>query len=165
MVDPQFKAAIQHLQEAEVQFVIIGGVALILQGGAHVTTDIDFSFAPDEANRQKLAETMNAIHPIPLGWTSFEPYVITAEKLQRVRFFNLKTDIGPIDLLPLPAGIDSFDGLWERADVMVIEGLSIRVASIDDLVAMKKAAGRPKDERHLMELYALKKIIAEEEEA
>ena len=163
MVDPQFKAAIQRLQEAEVQFVVIGGVALILQGGAHVTTDIDFSFAPDEANRQKLAETMNQIHPKPLGWTSFEPYVITAEKLQRARFFNLKTDIGPIDLLPLPAGIDSFEGLWERADVMELEGISVRIASIDDLIDMKKAAGRPKDERHLMELYALKKIIAEEE--
>lgn len=163
MLDAQFQVAIQRLQEAGVQFVIVGGIALILQGGAHVTTDIDFSFAPDEANRQKLAETMNQIHPKPLGWTSFEPYVITAEKLQRTRFLNLKTDIGPIDLLPLPAGIDSFEGLWERADVMDLGDFSIRVASIDDLIAMKKAAGRPKDERHLMELYALKKIIEDEE--
>ncbi len=162
-IDPRFIEAIERLHKAQVRFVVVGGVAMNLHGGAHLTKDIDFSFAPEDGNRERLAVTMNEMHAKPLGWPSYNPFSVTASQLSRVRFLNLKTDLGAIDLLPLPAGIDSFEGLWERADVMDLGGFSIRVASIDDLIAMKKAAGRPKDERHLMELYALKKIIAEEE--
>lgn len=165
MLKPEFLQAIRRLHEAQVRFVVVGGVAIQLHGGAHFTEDIDFGFAPEEDNRERLAVTMNEMHAKPLGWPSYNPFSVTASQLSRVRFLNLKTDLGDIDLLPLPSGIDSFDGLWERANVMDLGGFSIRVASIDDLIAMKKAAGRPKDERHLMELYALKKIIAEEEAA
>ena len=162
-IDPRFIEAIERLYKANVRFVVVGGVAMNLHGGAHLTTDIDFGFAPDEENRERLAITMNEIHSKPLGWPSHNPFQVTASQLGRVRFLNLKTDLGAIDLLPLPSGIDSFEGLWERAVEMSLGEFSIRVASLDDLITMKKAAGRPKDERHLLELYALKKIIEEEE--
>nr|WP_309692758.1 nucleotidyl transferase AbiEii/AbiGii toxin family protein [Armatimonas sp.] len=164
-LDPRFLEAIQHLHNAQVRFVVVGGVALNLHGGAHLTKDIDFGYGPEEENRERLAGAMNEIHSKPLGWQSHNPFSVTASQLGRVRFLNLKTDLGAIDLLPLPAGIDAFEDLWERADVMDLGGFSVRIASIDDLIAMKKAAGRPKDERHLMELYALKKIIEDEESA
>lgn len=163
MLKQQFLQAIRRLHEAQVEFVVVGGVALQLHGGAHMTEDIDFSFAPAEENRKRLAETMNGLHPRPLGWPSQNAFRVTVSQLAQVRFLNLKTDIGDIDLLPLPSGIDTFEGLWERATVMEIDGMPTRIASLDDLIAMKKAAGRPKDERHLMELAALKRVIAEEQ--
>ena len=144
MLKPEFLKAIRCLHDAQVDFVVIGGVAMQLHGGAHLTEDIDFSFAPTEENRERLAATINTLHP-------------------RVRVLNLQTDLGGIDLLPLPSGIDSFAGLWNRAAVMEIDEMTVRVASLDDLMAMKTAAGRPKDQRHLMELSALKRIVAEEE--
>ena len=163
MLKPQFVEAIRRLHQAKIQFVLIGGVALQLHGGAHFTEDIDFSFSRSEENRERLADAMNQLHPRPLGWSPSNPFSVTASQLGAVRFLNLKTDIGDIDLLPLPSGIESFEGLWERATVMDLGDFAIHVASLDDMIAMKKAAGRPKDERHLMELYALKKIITEEE--
>ena len=81
--------------------------------------------------------------------------------LGRVKFLNLKTDLGPIDLLPLPDGIDSFAGLKARADLKDMGDFLVPVASIDDLIAMKKAANRPKDQMHLLELYALQTVLAE----
>lgn len=165
MLKQQFLEAIRRLHNANVEFVVVGGVALQLHGGAHLTEDIDFSFAPTEENRERLAETINGLHPRPLAWPSQNTFRVTVAQLAQVRFLNLKTDIGDIDLLPLPSGLDSFQGLWERATIMELEGMPVRVASLDDLIAMKKAAGRPKDERHLMELAALKRVIAEERES
>jgi predicted nucleotidyltransferase len=58
-------------------------------------------------------------------------------------------------------GVDSFESLWERAIPMDLGGFTVRVASIDDLIAMKRAANRPKDQVHLKELLALKELMGE----
>ena len=74
---------------------------------------------------------------------------------------TLSTDLGPVDLLAEAPGVDAFDQLWSRAQEMLLFGLSVRVASVDDLIRMKKATGRPKDSEHAMQLQALKKLIEE----
>ena len=61
-------------------------------------------------------------------------------------------------------GVESFEGLWERAVPMDLGGFIVRVASLDDLIAMKRAANRPKDQAHIRELLALKKLIETETE-
>jgi predicted nucleotidyltransferase len=68
-----------------------------------------------------------------------------------------------VDVMREIGGVDSFEGLWERAVPMDFGGFVVRVASIDDLIAMKRAANRPKDQAHIYELLALKKLIAEQE--
>lgn len=156
---------VRRFREADIRFVLIGGLALVAHGGTHDTLDVDFSIALDDANCDKVISLLQPLRPRPLAWPSGQPFQIERHTLRRARFLNLKTDIGAIDLLPLPAGVDSFEGLWERAVEMDLGGYVVRIASIDDLIAMKKAAGRPKDERHLMELAALKRIIAEEMES
>jgi hypothetical protein len=57
----------------------------------------------------------------------------------------LTTPAGDIDLLVEPDGAPSYDTLRERADVMELSGRSVRIASIEDMLAMKRAAGRPQD--------------------
>ncbi|MBC8142084.1 MAG: hypothetical protein H7Y38_11665 [Armatimonadetes bacterium] len=71
---------------------------------------------------------------------------------------TLLTDLGGINLLGEPAGVDSFDGLWERSMAMSVEGMMVNVASIEDLLSMKRAANRQKDQNHILELEALKKL-------
>jgi predicted nucleotidyltransferase len=74
------------------------------------------------------------------------------------------TDLGPLDLLGKAAGVTSFDGLWQRSIIMNVYGVTVHVASLDDLIAMKRAAGRPKDQNHILELEALRKLTQEADE-
>ncbi len=73
---------------------------------------------------------------------------------------TLVTDAGSLDLLGEAPGAGPFEELWERAVVVEIDGSSVRVASVDDLIAMKTAAGRPKDKDHVLELRALRELAA-----
>ena len=83
--------------------------------------------------------------------------------MSNARNLTLETDVGAVDLLGDITGVSSFEDLWERAVEMDLGGgLSVRVASLDDLIAMKRAADRPKDRLHLMELEALRRLVREE---
>lgn len=59
--------------------------------------------------------------------------------------------MGDLDLLGEALGADPFDNLWERASVFEIDGVPLRVASLDDLIAMKTAPNRPKDQTHVLD--------------
>ncbi len=78
-----------------------------------------------------------------------------------MRNMTLTTDAGSLDLLGEAPGAGPFEELWNRAVVVELDGSPVRVASVDDLIAMKTAAGRPKDKDHVLELRALRELAAE----
>jgi predicted nucleotidyltransferase len=157
----QFRQILKLLVRSEIRFVLIGGLAMVLHGANLANRDVDITFAIDSDNLEKLSTWINPLHPLPFGFTAADRFEVTPELLGRARFLILKTDLGPVDLLKSPSGIDSFEEIFSRAVSMPIDDFMVFVASIDDLITMKKAANRPKDQLHLMELYALKKLIAE----
>lgn len=150
--------ALERLLAAEVDFVLIGGLAARLHGSPTVTDDLDISHSKDRTNLERLAKCltgMNARLRLPdpdervkvkLDWR----FLHAADN------FTFVTDFGPLDCLALPAGIESHDELAERAVRMDLDSVTIRVASIDELMAMKRAAGRRKDLIELEILAALK---------
>lgn len=154
----QYRAIVRSLTDAGVRFVVIGGVAMHLHGASNLTFDMDISFARDRANTELLAKTLTAQHAHPRGFPAGLPFVVDAQTFRNNTNLTLETDWGAFDLLAEPEGVDGFDGLWERAVIMEIEGLAVRVASIPDLVAMKRAADRPKDREHIMQLEALQAL-------
>jgi predicted nucleotidyltransferase len=159
----QLLTAVRKFHEAGIRFVLIGGLALRAHGSNYLTTDADFAYAIEPDNLERLAAFLPTIHARVLGRPANDGFVITARTLERVRFLNLFTDWGEVDVMREIGGVDSFEGLWERAVPMDFGGFVVRVASIDDLIAMKRAANRPKDQAHIYELLALKKLIAEQE--
>jgi predicted nucleotidyltransferase len=161
-VPTNFKKSIEMMVHSGIRFVIIGGVAMRMQGTAHVTDDIDFSYSRDAEGLPGLIEMLNK-HNVRLRNVSADlPFFFDLRTLKNTQNFTLVTDVGDIDLLAEPAGIDSFEGLWNRATAMEIFGLTVRVASIEDLIAMKRAAGRPKDKQHLLELLDLQQFLRDE---
>jgi predicted nucleotidyltransferase len=136
---------------------------MIAHGANNLTRDADLAYAIEADNVERLAAFLATIHARVLGRPAGDTFVITAALLQRVRFLNLATDLGAVDIMRDVPGVDSFAGLWERAVPMDLGGFTVRVASLDDLIAMKQAAGRPKDRTHLNELLALKKLLDAEQ--
>jgi hypothetical protein len=136
---------------------------MIAHGANTLTQDVDVAYAVDSQNLERLAAFLPMIHARVLGRPMNDAFVITPEILQRVRFLNLYTDLGEVDIMRDVPGVDSFEGLSQRAVLTDLGGFVVRIASLDDLIAMKRAANRPKDQGHLFELLALKKLVAEQQ--
>ena len=159
----QLKEAVRRFHSVGINFVLIGGMAMIAHGANTLTQDVDLAYAVDPANLECIAAFLPTIHARVLGRPANDKFVIAPATLGRVRFLNLHTDIGEVDVMRDIPGVDSFAGLSQRAVAIDLGGFTVRVASLDDLISMKRAANRPKDQGHLYELLALKKIISSQE--
>ncbi|HET9286225.1 MAG TPA: hypothetical protein VFO26_01590 [Gaiella sp.] len=129
-----------------VDFVLIGGMAGVARGSAYVTLDVDVAYDRARANLERLAGALQALDAKLRGAPPDLPFVPDAKTLENGANFTFDTRYGSLDILADPAGAPAYAALRDEAgDVLVVEGFPIRVASLDHLIAMKEAAGRPKD--------------------
>lgn len=133
-----------ELAANSVDYVIIGGLAVQTHGHVRTTVDIDVLPRPEPVNLAHLADALNALHARILNPGS-EGEKIDAATLPRAALWQFATDHGAIDVLHEVPGAPSYDELRERALVVRLGDLSLAVASRDDLISMKRAAGRPID--------------------
>ncbi len=148
----------RRLDAAGVDFVVIGGIAAVAHGSQQITQDLDIVYAVDEANLMRLSRALIALDAKLRGVTEEVPFVPDARALKQVRVLMLDSDEGRLNLMVQPDGSKGYDQLRAGSLEAVVEGIAIRVAGIDDLIAMKKATGRPKDRVHVEELEAIKRL-------
>jgi predicted nucleotidyltransferase len=142
-----------------VQFVLIGGQAMRAHGSAHVTEDTDICYQRTSANLTALVAAFTPIHPYLRGVPPGLPFRFDVPTLAAGLNFTLDTDQGEIDLLGEVSGIGNYDQVLAQSVERTVFGLTIRILSVDGLIAAKKAAGRAKDQAQLLELIELKKIL------
>jgi hypothetical protein len=155
---------LRTLLDHDVRFVVIGGLAGNIRGTPVVTHDIDVCYSRERDNLERLAAALASLHAkLRAAHEEDElPFTLDARALVLGDTFTLRTDFGPLDILATPSGTAGFDDLDQAATTERIgEGLSVRVASVEDLIRMKRASGRTKDQLHLPELEALRDEIAE----
>ncbi len=157
---PEFESLVQALNDAGVRYVVIGGLAMVLQGSNYATVDSDFAVAEDPGNTETLVRALAPLHPHPHN-TTWE-YFVWDERSIVGDVISLVTDAGDVDLLRNTPGVDSFEGLYSRSELREAFGQTLRVACLADLISMKQAANRPKDRNHLIELEALAALRASE---
>jgi hypothetical protein len=150
---------LRALLEADVRFVLIGGLASQVHGSPSLTGDVDVCFELEQENLGRLAAALEALTAIrrelPPGVTA----PVDARALRAGDVFTLTTRYGDLDLLAHPEpGLD-FETLAERSIMAEVLGVEVRVASLEDLMAMKRAAGRPKDRIELEILGALREEL------
>lgn len=150
-------AVLSALNQNDVRYIIIGGLAMVSHGSGHVTQDVDVFYARDAENRLALVRAMAPHSPRLRGVPADLPFVWDRRTLRDSVNLTLDTALGPIDLLSEVPGVD-FEAVWDRSVVTNLFGLTVHVASLDDLIVMKRAANRPKDQIHLMELEALQAL-------
>lgn len=159
---PLLNALVRH----GVDFVLVGGMAGIALGSSYPTYDLDVAYARDEANLERLARALEELR-VSLrvkGEAADLPFLPDARTLANGANFTFMTEFGMFDVLGDLAGVRSYEDLRRDATLEEVEGHRIRVASIDHLIAMKRAANRPKDKLMLLEYIVLADERGEGEE-
>lgn len=157
--DFQPEAVIRLLGRHEVQYVLIGGLAAVTHGSPIVTVDIDLCYAREEANLERLAAALSEAHAELRGAEPGLPFRLDARTLKAGDAFTFTTDLGWIDVMATPAGTEGYEDLARTAEPFELFGHRVLVAALDDLIRMKRAAGRPKDLIELENLGALRDEI------
>lgn len=148
------------------EFVVIGGFAAVVRGSSLPTKDIDVIPSRDRVNLDRLGKALTRMNakirisgePVPTkidgGFLANMPHML-----------NLVTDFGEMDLTFAPAGsAGDFNGWCQGATAEEIEeGLTVLVASLDDIIESKRAANRPKDQMALPYLESLRDEIRRQE--
>jgi hypothetical protein len=157
MVEFRPQDILAALDRHQVRYVLVGGLAAILHGAAHLTTDVDI--VPKDAldNLERLSATLHELGARirVTGESEGVPFDHSAESLRRVSIWNLQTSAGDLDITFTPSGTHGYDDLVRDVDVMRVRGLDVPVASLADVIRSKEAAGRPRDRAALPGLREL----------
>ena len=153
---------LSRLGAAGVDYVVVGGVAAQAHGTSLFTGDLDICYSSEQGNLDRLGETLVALDVRLRGVAADVPFVADGRTLRRTQVLTLDTPDGPLDLLRAPDGAPDYATLSERALRVQWAGTTIKVASLQDLIAMKRAAGRPKDLLAVEELEAIARILRED---
>lgn len=157
MTEPiRARQILRVLVKHEVDFVVIGGIAGIARGSAYMTQDLDIAYARDPDNLSRLAAALTQLKARLRGTPSNVPFLLDAKTLAAGAHFTFETASGPLDILDRPDGSPPYAELKRRAgEPLDVDGLPVLVASLDDLIAMKEATGRPRDRVVASELREL----------
>jgi hypothetical protein len=157
------------LREADVRFVLVGGMAAILHGDVGVTIDLDVVPEREPENLDRLAGALGSLgarirtEGVPKG-LAFDCSGGFLRNLAPDSILNLTTRAGDLDLTFRPSGTEGYADLRRDAiEIEAAEGVRILVASLADVIRSKEAAGREKDRIVLPRLRRLLDRIDSEE--
>lgn len=146
MTEPAFDQLLRRLSEADIDFVLIGGLAVNAWGVIRGTKDVDIVISSDAQNLKLVAEVVVAAGGhVQRGEALLgTPFSIAAE-LASGEQMAIDTDLGRLDIVQGLEGVPSFEELRSRATEAEVLGVNVAVCSVEDLRAMKRAAGRGQD--------------------
>lgn len=152
---------LQTLYESEVVFVVIGVIAAAALGSPSVTTDLDICYDRSQLNLERLAAALRRLSATLRGAPEEVGFQLDARSLKNGDTFTFQTSAGPLDVIGTPAGTSGYYDLARDASSVDFDDFQVLVVSIDDLIRMKRAAGRPKDRVELEILGALRDELDE----
>jgi hypothetical protein len=150
------------LVEADVEFVVVGGVAGGVHGSPFVTNDLDVCYDTRHANLARIAKLLRAWSAYPRGWEPGLPFTPDARTLRTTPILTLRTSQGDLDLLDRIDGVGTFDDAWESSEEVVAFAIRFRVLTLDALIRARRASARPKDLAQIPTLEALADLSSRE---
>ena len=162
MIDLQ--KAITALAQNEVEFVIVGGVAINLHSSAHVTQALEFCYSRSNENIRRLYNALAPFSPRPRNFDSKLPFVFDESSLRNGTNFTFETSVGDIDLSGEVKGLGDFHAFELAQCSTRFYGSSVKALDLEALIESMLAAGRPKDQLVLPELLALQEALDPYEE-
>lgn len=138
---PILEVLVRH----RVDFVVVGGVAGGAHGSSYPTYDLDVAYERSVENLERLADALRELEATLRGAPEAVPFLLDAETLENGMNFTFTTKHGSLDVLAHLDGAPPYERLKEAGMSATVRGAAVVVASLDHLIAMKEAAGRPKD--------------------
>lgn len=154
----RLRLLLERLHAAGVEFVLVGGLAVNAWGYLRATRDVDLVPDPSSENLARLDDLLVELGgKVEVGERLLESSAIKTFLRTGDRTLVL-TDLGRIDVLQGLPQVPAFAALDERATKVDIGGLQVKVCSLDDLLAMKRASDRPRDRDDLEALEAARGV-------
>jgi hypothetical protein len=154
-LDPERLIAV--LATHRVRYVLIGALGARLQGFPRFTANADITPSRDAKNVDQLAVALRELNArvytasIPEGLA----FDCSARTLARAELWNLVTDVGRVDIAFVPSGTDGYDDLAEHAVHFEVNGATIQVARLEDIIRSKIASDRPQDRQDVVVMREL----------
>jgi predicted nucleotidyltransferase len=150
------QAILRELVEGQVEFLLIGGVAVGYHGHVRATKDVDVVPAPDRANLERLAEVLKDLDARVEGAEDFDegelPDPLDSAALELGGNWVLSTRLGRLDVMQWIGDRPLWAELSPQAIEDTVGDLPIKILSYEDLIRLKELAGRPEDLADLQRL-------------
>lgn len=151
-----FEGLLGVLAEGRVDYILIGGFAATAHGSARATFDLDVVYSREAGNLERLAATLQRFAPYLRGAPPGLPFRLDLPTLRAGLNFTLSTTLGPLDLFGEITAGGGYDDLIGHTVVLEIFGHPCRCITLDKLIEVKRAGGRPKDLESIAELESLR---------
>jgi len=151
-----FKALLRALADGGAEFILVGGVAATVHGSSRLTVDVDVVYRRTQDNIERLVLALTSYQPYLRGAPPGLPFRWDAATIKRGLNFTLTTDIGNVNLLGEITGVGGYDSLISATVSIRVFGVECRCLTLDKLIEVKRAAGRPKDFEAIAELEAIR---------
>lgn len=150
----RLRQLLERLVEAEIEFVLVGGLAVNAWGYMRATRDVDLVPGPSTENLEKLNTLLTSLD----GKVDVDGKLLAGESVRTFLRTGdralVLTELGQVDVLQGLPQIPRFETLSEQATEVDMDGLAIRVCSLEHLLEMKRASDRPRDREDLEMLEA-----------
>jgi hypothetical protein len=156
--DLDVEELLRRLTAAGVDFVVIGGMAMVLSGSARLTRDLDITFAADPANLEALGGVLAGLEAKLRELDEDVPFVPDARTLSGAQLLTLTTAAGWLDVHREVDGAPPYGALRRNAERVSLGDFAVLVASPQDLIEMKRVGGRPQDLADIAELEAILRL-------
>lgn len=153
-----YAALIPLLVASDVEFIIVGGAAATAHGSARLTLDLDIVYSRDSLNLERIVTALAPTQPYLRGAPPGLPFEWSVETLKKGLNFTLITKLGALDLLGEIVGGGGYEELKSETIKIAVAGTECMCLSLERLIEVKRAAGRPKDFEAIAEL---KQILEE----
>jgi hypothetical protein len=147
---------VERLIRSHVEFVLIGGFAVLAHGASLMTEDVDVCCPFTEQNLRAIESAVRELHPVHRMTPQWLPFVLTPELISSLKNLYLATDLGKLDCLSEVLGIGGYAEVKRRSIEINFESGPCRVLGIDALIEAKAATNRTRDRMAILQLKAIK---------
>jgi hypothetical protein len=141
--EPDFEALLKALVEAEVEFIVVGGVCAVLHGAPVSTFDLDLVYSRAPRNLARLERVLKDQDAFYREKPSVRP---DASRLDSPGHHLLMTKLGPLDLLGSTVGGEGYEELLEHTEEVDLGGgARVRILELPTLIRLKEKLGRDRD--------------------